>query len=209
MSYQLLLAFVAACIVLALTPGPNMALIIANTASHGLQAGMTTLAGTSTGLIFLVTIAALGMTSVALFMAEWFDVLRWIGACYLAWLGFQQLRSWWRNRRVVDALPSVPAGSGRTWYLQGVGVSLSNPKVLFFLGAFLPQFVDPAGSVALQLTVLSILFVAILVAADVIFTLAVAGARQRFSTARLSVLDGISGILLLLGGAALAMARRP
>jgi threonine/homoserine/homoserine lactone efflux protein len=208
MSYQFLLGFVAACVLLALTPGPNMALIVANTATHGLRAGLVTLAGTSTGLILLVAVAALGMTSVVVFMSEWFDVLRWIGACYLAWLGVQQLRSWWRNRKVA-ILPPAPPGSARTWYLQGVGVSLSNPKVLFFLGAFLPQFIDPAASAVWQLSVLAVLFVTVLVAVDVGYTFAVAGARAKFDAARLSVLDGVAGALLLAGGAALAMARRP
>lgn len=208
MSYQLLLGFVAACVLLALTPGPNMALIIANTATHGLRAGLVTLAGTTTGLILLVAVAALGMTSVVVFMSEWFDVLRWVGACYLAWLGVQQLRSWWRNRKVT-VLPPAPAGSRRTWYLQGVGVSLSNPKVLFFLGAFLPQFIDPAASAVWQLSILAVLFVTVLVAVDVGYTFAVASARAKFDAARLRTLDSVAGALLLAGGAALAMTRRP
>lgn len=208
MSIQVSLAFAATCVLLALTPGPNMALIVANTASHGLRAGLATLAGTATGLILLVTAAAIGMTSVVVFMAAWFDVLRWIGACYLAWLGFQQLRVWWRNR-VAPATPEIRPGSGRKWYLQGVGISLSNPKVLFFLGAFLPQFVDAAGNVPAQLAILAAMFVAILVAADLAYTLMVAGARERFSNARMRMLDGVSGLLLLVGGAALAMTRRP
>lgn len=208
MSTQLLMAFVATCILLALTPGPNMALIVANTASHGLRAGLATLSGVATGLVLLVAAAAAGMTSVVVFMAAWFDILRWVGACYLAWLGFQQLRSWWRNRALPD-VPAVPPGSRGKWYLKGLGISLSNPKVLFFLGAFLPQFVDASGDVAGQLTVLSILFVVILTSVDLASTLMVAGARERFSAARMRVLDGVSGVLLLVGGAALAMMRRP
>ncbi len=208
MSFQLLVAFTAACVVLALTPGPNMALIIANTAANGLRAGLATLAGTSTGLISLVTIAALGMTSIVLFMSEWFDVLRWVGACYLAWLGLQQLRAWYRGRKGAVA-PAPAQGSTGRWFVQGVGVSLSNPKVLFFLGAFFPQFIDPAGDVVLQLAILSVLFVAVLVAVDIAYTVAIARARARFDASRLGVLDGVSGVLLMLGGAALAMSRRP
>lgn len=208
MSVQLLLAFAATCVLLALTPGPNMALIVANTASHGLRAGLATLAGTATGLVLLVTAAAIGMTSVVVLMAAWFDMLRWIGACYLAWLGLQQLRSWWRARK-ASVMPEPRPGSGRKWYLQGVGISLSNPKVLFFLGAFLPQFVDPSGNVPVQLAIFAAMFVAILVAVDLAYTVMVAGARERFSSARLRMLDGVSGLLLLVGGAALAMTRRP
>jgi threonine/homoserine/homoserine lactone efflux protein len=207
MSFQLLLAFVAACLLLALTPGPNMALIVANTVSQGLRAGLATLAGTSTGLVCLVSVAALGMTSVVLFMSEWFDVLRWIGAFYLVWLGAQQLRTWYLGRKSAPVAPTL--GTAGRLFAQGVGVSLSNPKVLFFLGAFFPQFMDPAADPVWQLVVLSVLFVAVLVAADIAYTLAIARARARFDAARLGVLDGISGVLLMLGGAALAMARRP
>ena len=85
MSAEILLAFVAACVLLALTPGPNMALMIANTLSNGLRAGLVTLAGTTTGLALLVASAAAGMTSVMVFMSTWFDIVRWIGAIYLLW----------------------------------------------------------------------------------------------------------------------------
>src|SRR5689334_4164807 len=91
MSGEILLAFVAACVLLALTPGPNMALMIANTLSSGLRAGLVTLAGTTTGLIVLVTAAAAGMTSIMVFMSAWFDVVRWAGAVYLLYLGARQL----------------------------------------------------------------------------------------------------------------------
>jgi threonine/homoserine/homoserine lactone efflux protein len=88
-------------------------------------------------------------------------------------------------------------------------VSLSNPKVLLFLGAFLPQFIDPARDPVWQLSVLAVLFVVVLATVDVAYTLAVARARATFDAARLRLLDGAAGVLLLLGGLALAMARRP
>lgn len=94
-------------------------------------------------------------------------------------------------------------------YLQGLIVSLSNPKVILFLGAFLPQFVDPTADPVGQLTVLAVLFVAVLAAVDVGTTLAVSRARTTFGAARLRLLDATAGVLLLLGGLALAIMRRP
>ena len=88
-------------------------------------------------------------------------------------------------------------------------VSLSNPKVLLFLGAFLPQFIDPGGDPVLQLSVLAVLFVVVLALVDVAYTLMVARARSAFDAARLRFLDCAAGVLLLLGGLVLAMARRP
>jgi len=207
MSPEVLVAFIATCILLGLTPGPNMSLILANTLSGGLRAGLLTLAGTTTGLALLVAAAAAGMSSVMVFMSEWFDVLRWIGALYLVYLGARQL---WllRRRRVAGAMPAATPLRANL-YFEGVLVSLSNPKVLLFLGAFLPQFIDPAGDAVQQLSVLAVLFVVVLAAVDVGYSLMVARARDTFDAARLRLLDGAAGVLLLLGGLALAMARRP
>lgn len=207
MSTQVLLAFIAACALLALTPGPNMALIIANTLSKGMRGGLITLGGTTTGLALLVAAATAGMTSVMVFMSSWFDVVRWIGAVYLIYLGARQL---WqlRTRAAAAGIEAPPARQGG-WYFQGLIVSLSNPKVILFLGAFLPQFVDMDADPVSQLTVLAVVFVAVLAAVDIATTVAVAKARATLSAARLRLLDGAAGVFLMLGGLALAVMRRP
>jgi threonine/homoserine/homoserine lactone efflux protein len=202
-----LAAFAVTCVLLAVTPGPNMSLIIANTLARGFSGGVATLAGTGTGLAILVAVAAVGMTSVMVLMADWFDVVRWVGALYLVWLGARQLVGFWRRRRGMIA--ERPESSAGSCYLQGLLVSLSNPKVLLFLGAFLPQFVDPAAEPAPQLAVLAVLFVAILVIVDLAYTLVVARARRALDPERLSLLDGVAGALLVVGGLVLAAARRP
>ncbi|HRK18784.1 MAG TPA: LysE family translocator [Hyphomicrobiaceae bacterium] len=199
--------FVAACALLALTPGPNMSLIVANTLSGGLRAGLVTLAGALTGLTVLVIIAAFGMTSVMVFMSDWFEVIRWVGALYLIILGVRQFMSYWRSRGSAP-VPQKPRQSG-TLYLHGLAVALSNPKVLLFLGAFLPQFVDPASAPGPQLATFAILFVATLLVVDLGYTLAVARARAAFDMRKLRVLDGLAGALLVAGGLVLATARRP
>jgi threonine/homoserine/homoserine lactone efflux protein len=207
MSAQVLLAFIAACVLLALTPGPNMALMIANTLRHGLRGGLVTLAGTTTGLALLVAAAAAGMTSIMVFMSTWFDVVRWAGAVYLVYLGARQL---WqlRGRDAQTGIDTPPTRRGN-WYLQGLIVSLSNPKVILFLGAFLPQFVDTGADPVGQLTVFAVLFVAVLAAVDIATTFAVARARTTFGATQLRVLDGAAGVFLMLGGLALAVMRRP
>jgi threonine/homoserine/homoserine lactone efflux protein len=206
MTAELLLAFTLACVLLALTPGPNMSLIMANTLTHGLPAGLVTLAGTSTGLSLLVAGAVLGMSSAMVLLAKWFDIIRLAGAIYLVYLGARQLLALRRGGNAASE--SVPARRRGGWYLQGLFVSLSNPKVVLFLGAFLPQFVDPGGDLAGQLTVLALLFIAILVLVDVTYTLAAARARRTLAKAHLRLIDGAAGVLLLLGGLALGMTRR-
>ncbi|MGE0700670.1 MAG: LysE family translocator [Hyphomicrobiaceae bacterium] len=214
MSLTVLAAFAATCVLLAITPGPNMALIISATLSGGLGSGFATLVGCLTGLTVLVTVAAVGMTSVMLLMAEWFDVIRWAGAVYLVILGARQLWSWWRLRRIAATasgvgMPPARHVSSRARYLQGLAVSLSNPKVLLFLGAFFPQFVDPTSAPGPQLAMLAVLFVVVLAAVDVSYTLAVARARSTIDMRRLRALDVASGALLVAGGLVLAAARRP
>ena len=143
MSPEVLAAFIATCLLLGLTPGPNMSLILANTLSGGRRAGFLTLAGTTTGLALLVGAAAVGMSSVMVFMSEWFDVIRWIGALYLVYLGARQF---WLFRQRAGAGPlSARVPIRANLYFEGLLVSLSNPKVLLFLGAFLPQFIDPTA----------------------------------------------------------------
>ena len=198
--------FIGACILLGLTPGPNMSLIVANTLAGGLRAGLVTLAGTSVGLAVLVTIAAAGMSSVMVLMAQWFDAVRWAGALYLIVLGVRQLWGWWRRRASGLAPPTPPA---TTSFAHGLIVSLSNPKVLLFLGAFLPQFVDPARPAVPQLAILAVVFWATLLATDLVYTIAIARARTAIDARKLQVLDGMAGGLLLVGGMVLATARRP
>ncbi len=207
MSTTIIATFVAACILLAVTPGPNMSLIIASTLSGGLRAGLMTLAGTMTGLTILVTIATAGMTSVMVFMSDWFDIIRWFGAVYLIWLGCRQFYGYFRaDPWRVGERPQSPAKSR---YVQGLFVALSNPKVLLFLGAFLPQFVDPQAPPGSQLVVLGVIFVLVLAMVDLGYTVAIAKVRAQVDMQRLRLLDGLAGALLVVGGLVLATARRP
>ncbi len=206
MSTPLLLAYVATCVLLAITPGPNMALTISATLSGGLRAGLITLAGTLSGLTILVAVAAVGMTSVMVFMADWFEVIRWAGALYLIVLGVRQLRQF-ASGQAVDLKTDRVSGGSR--YVRGLLVSLSNPKVLLFLGAFFPQFVSPGAPPGPQLAVLAVVFVVVLAVVDLAYTIAVARARSVIDGRRLKILDGFSGALLVAGGLILATARRP
>jgi len=205
MSEYLFGAFVLACIVLAITPGPAMALLIANSTRHGRQAGLLTVLGNASGLCILVAAATLGLTSIMAFLAEWFDLIRWIGAAYLVWLGLTRLRAAWRQ--FPGEMPTdIPVG-GKRWFWQGLAVALSNPKVLLFLGAFFPQFIDPSMAVAPQLAILAVTFVVVIMLTDALMALAADAARGWFLT-RTRLLDGASGALLICGAIWLATSRR-
>ncbi|WP_088347462.1 MULTISPECIES: LysE family translocator [Rhodomicrobium] len=203
MSIQLYLTFVLACFVLAITPGPNMSLFLATGTAHGTRAALMTVLGSATGLSILVLAATLGMGSVMSAASHWFDVIRWVGAAYLVWLGYKQLRAAFRN----GPAGPVPAPSRGRWFFQGAAVSLSNPKVLLFLGAFFPQFIDPASAVAPQLALMAVTFVLTIAAVDATLATAVGSAKDWFTGRRRRVADGASGLMLVCGGLWLAARR--
>jgi threonine/homoserine/homoserine lactone efflux protein len=93
MSLQAYLAFVAACIALALLPGPVVTLLIANGLRHGTRAALINCAGAQTGLAIVIGIVAIGLTSLMATMGYWFDWVRFAGAAYLIWLGIKLIRS--------------------------------------------------------------------------------------------------------------------
>ena len=93
MSLNLYLAFVAACIALALLPGPVVTLVIANGLRHGTCAALTNIAGVQAGLAIVIGIVAVGLTSLMATMGYWFDWVRFAGAAYLVWLGIKLIRA--------------------------------------------------------------------------------------------------------------------
>src|ERR1700694_1439327 len=93
MSLQLYFAFVAACIALALLPGPIVTMVIANGLRHGTRAALINIAGAQAGLAVVIGIVAIGLTSLMATMGYWFDWVRFAGAAYLVWLGIKLVRS--------------------------------------------------------------------------------------------------------------------
>lgn len=207
MSIYLYSAFVLACAALAITPGPNMALFISNTATYGMRPALLTVAGSTTSLTILTAIAALGMTSIMIFVAEWFDVIRWVGAAYLVWLGFTRIRAALRERADYKLAATAPPPRGR-WFWQGMAATLVNPKVLLFLGAFFPQFIDPAAPVAQQLAILAATFVIVVGASDALVVLAFSTAKGLLKGEKRRFTEGFTGLLLVCGGLYLATMKR-
>ena len=144
------LLFCGACVALALTPGPNMLLLVTRTLAQGRRAGFLTLAGTQTGLSFHIAAVAFGLAALIAAVPLAYDAVRVAGALYLAWLAVQTWRE--RDAAVAGASPSIPAAR---LYRDGVMSSVLNPKIALFELALLPQFVDPArGSVLAQTLIL-------------------------------------------------------
>ena len=203
MSLNLSLAFVAACILLALLPGPMVTLIIANGLRHGTRAALINIAGAQVGLAIVIGVVAVGLTSLMATMGYWFDWVRFAGAAYLVWLGIKLIRSPVEGVK-SDEPPPPPRGG---FFLQGFLVLLSNPKVLVFFGAFIPQFMDMSKDHFSQVALLGFTFMVTGAVTDSIFALVAGRARKFFSAQRTRLVSRISGGFMIGGGIWLALTR--
>ena len=139
----LLLAFIPAGLALNLTPGADMMFCLGLGLRSGPRAALAASAGISAGGMVHVTLAGAGL-GVAVAAVPWlFDVIRWVGVAYLLWLAAQALR-------MMPAAPTTARLGARRAFLRGMVVNLLNPKVILFVLAFVPQFIDPALAILPQ-----------------------------------------------------------
>ena len=165
--------FFSAAVLLNLSPGPDMAFILGQTASNGRQGGFAAMFGVWSGAFIHVVMAAIGLSAILATSAIAFSCVKWIGAAYLVWLGIRALIS---RESSFLANGNSKKTNMRSIYRQGVLVASLNPKVAIFFLAFLPQFVvEGAGSVNAQLFLHGSLIIA--VAALIEPPLVLAGSR--------------------------------
>jgi threonine/homoserine/homoserine lactone efflux protein len=157
-----LYAFLIATLVLALTPGPGVVFIVARTLAQGRAAGLASVAGVALGNLTNAVGASIGLAALFAASSLAFTVVRWAGAAYLIYLGIQALR---QPDVAADGTSPTPAAP-RQLFRDGFFVALLNPKTTLFFAAFIPQFLQPGGSQALQALTLSALFVAIAAVTD-------------------------------------------
>src|SRR5277367_5539521 len=194
---DLYLTFVLATSVLILIPGPNVALIVANSVAWGTRYGLVTVAGTAAAMVVQLGLTVLGMTAALGILAAWFDYLRWLGVAYLLWLGIRQWRA-----PPVD-LTRIPAQrrSARAIALRGFLVSLTNPKTLLFYSAFFPQFISVDRKLAPQIGLLCVTFLVIAAVLD--------GRARGLLATRARLRNKLTGGMLIGAGVGLALARKP
>jgi threonine/homoserine/homoserine lactone efflux protein len=131
--------FIAAGLLLNITPGPDMLFIVGHAASHGRRASVLAALGVGAGCLVHVMLAALGVSALIAASTLAFGVLKWLGAAYLVWIGVGMLR------RPPVAWPGAAPAAGSV-FRQGVLTNVLNPKVALFFLAFLPQFIVPGAS---------------------------------------------------------------
>ena len=180
-SGPVLAAFLAASLVLAVTPGPGVVYIVARTLAQGRGAGLASVAGVAAGNLCNALGAALVLAALFAVSSLAFSVVKYAGAAYLVYLGIKALR-----RPATIAAPGEFAPpEKRRIARDGFLVALLNPKTALFFAAFLPQFIDHAGGgAALQGALLGVVFVAVAACTDSAYVLAANLAGARLGTSR-------------------------
>lgn len=141
-----MLLFSGACFMLFLTPGPDMSLFLAKTISGGRRSGLAAMAGAMTGCCVHTLLAALGLSALLATSATAFTILKIVGALYLLWMAYDAIRN---GSALSVKTGGKPPASFRQTFMLGIGINLTNPKVVLFFVTFLPQFVaagDPDAS---------------------------------------------------------------
>jgi len=174
--------FAFASLILALTPGPNMAYLMSRTICQGRRAGAVSLAGTTLGFIAHMLAAAFGLSALLFAIPLVFELVKYAGAAYLLWMAWGALNS--GGAYAVDTGALTPA-SDADLFRMALYTSLLNPKVAMFYIALLPQFIDRAhGSVLAQSIALGFIQITICAAVDFMLYVLAAGAITRWLTAR-------------------------
>lgn len=139
-SISLAIGYVLACVLLAGTPGADMALFLSRTLGGGRGQGFAAQAGANAGLVVHTVAAALGLSALLAASAEAYQTVKIAGALYLLWLAWRAI---WRGTAVkMKADGDTSRGGLRGAFLAGLLINLTNPKIVLFFVTFLPQFID-------------------------------------------------------------------
>ena len=192
-----LVSLAVATMVLVLIPGPNVALIVANSLQSGFRAGAVTVLGTTAGVALQLLLVVAGLAALVEVAAEALSWIRWAGVIYLIWLGITTWRSPPEDLEGVIAAPAL--------FWRGCMLAAVNPKTLLFNAAFIPQFAGD-GTLA-QFLMAAGVFLAVIFVGDLLwaaFASSARGALGRYSKWR----NRVSGSFLTLAGIGLAAANR-
>lgn len=200
--------FVMMTFLVSATPGPNMLLVMSSSARFGFRSALATMAGCMTALLAMMSLSAAGLGAMLQTFPAVFDLLRWTGAAYLAYLGIQT----WRTPVPTADTALAPAldaqASPGTLYRRGLLVAASNPKAILFAAAFLPQFIRPELPKLPQFAILLLTFAAIEISWYVVYASSgktLAAYLRRAPVAR--VFNRMTGGLFVAFAAVMAAAR--
>lgn len=167
--YQTIAVFLTASFVLLVIPGPAVLFIVGTSLREGRIGGIASVLGIACGGLVHVAAAVLGLSALLASSAAAYQVVKWLGAAYLVYLG---IRAWILAGRRAERPEAPPRQPLRVTFRQGLIVNVLNPKPALFFMAFLPQFADPAaGNVHLQFLVLALMFEGLGILTDTAYAL--------------------------------------
>ncbi|RRO16172.1 LysE family translocator [Saccharopolyspora rhizosphaerae] len=185
-------AFLLASAVVIITPGVDVFLLLRTSLNHGRKAGLLALAGIHTASALQVALVISGLGALITNAPGVLVALKWVGAAYLLHLAATIVRGYWLTKRESGSL-DVPPPEDVNPYLRGLLSNLTNPKMLLFTLAFLPQFVGESTQPALQLVALGVVFLVLAAIWEVTIVLCAAGIADRLQNPRVSKsLDALS-----------------
>ncbi|GAA2356574.1 LysE family translocator [Saccharopolyspora halophila] len=190
-------AFLVASAVVIVTPGVDAFLLLRTSLNAGRRAGLLALVGIHSASALQVTAVICGLGALLSSTPQVMEVLKWIGAGYLIYLAGMILRGLWLTRKESGTLNTPPADSANP-FVRGLLSNLTNPKMLLFSLAFLPQFVGIATNPTLQLVFLGIVFLALAAVWEVTIVLTAAKIADRLQHPRVAQsLDALSATAFL------------
>lgn len=204
MSFAVWLGFLAAAIVIAVSPGPGAVLSMSTGMRHGYRAAFTAILGLQAALLIQLGIVSVGFGALLAASETGFAAVKLVGAAYLVWLGIQR----WRTLPQAVGTVAAPL-PGRSLFAQGVMVNLSNPKAIIFIAALVPQFIVPSASLLPQyLTIAATLCLTDLAVMSAYALGAARLGRWLGDPAAIRLQNRLFGGLFVSAGAALALSAR-
>jgi threonine/homoserine/homoserine lactone efflux protein len=202
-----LLAFIGVSLLLAVTPGPDMAVVTKNALAHGRRGVVLTTTGIALALGIWTGATAVGLSALLRTSGEALFVLKLVGAAYLAYLGVRTLLD--SRRRPADLLASAPEPApAHAIFRQGFVSAISNPKLGVFFVTFLPQFVMPGQPMLPRLLLLGVIFAVIGFTWLIVYGTFVTRMRDVITAPRVRQwMERVTGVVLLGFGARLAVER--
>ena len=187
--------FLIASFLVVIVPGPTVSLIVANSIKYGVKAGLLNVLGTQFGVLILIFLLAIGFEFISPFLNQIIKIVRILGAVYLIILGVIALKS------KINLNNNQSKKYSKRFFFQGLIVILTNPKIFFFLGSFLPQFISLDNSVSYQIIYFGLLFILVATICDSCYALIFGKFRELIVNKYLKILNLTGGsILILVGG---------
>lgn len=221
MDLDTLLLFIITETLLSLTPGPAVLLVLGLSVRHGFRIGFAATLGIIATNAVYFTLAALGVGAMILASAALFTIIKWVGAAYLAYLGFNMLKPLVKSLRArkceeelainVEQASRAVRNESRNFrrsFIRGLTLQASNPKNIAFFVAILPQFITPGENVGQQLIILGVASVLLEFPVLMFYGLASAKSAALMKERVIEWIEGIAGCILIFMGGALALYKR-